>query len=106
MQTVLERQGLAAFAEVNVVRSVEEGIIDVAQANGLAGLESNTIMLGWRKDADHLAEFVRVMRRLEKLNKSVILGRAELYAFPREGQRQTANTMTWRNRKCEFRILC
>jgi len=93
MQAVIDRQGLPGFAEVNVVRSVEEGIIDVAQANGLAGFESNTILLGWREASEKsgLAEFLRVMRRLEKLNKSLVIGRAQLWEYPREGQRRTVD---------------
>ncbi len=88
MQRVLDQAGLSAFAEVNVVRSVEEGIIDVAQANGMAGLESNTVLLGWPNDRGKLVEQLRVMRRLERLNKSVVIGRARGSAFPREGQRR------------------
>jgi hypothetical protein len=91
MQGILDHQGLPGFAEVNVVRSVEEGIIDVAQANGLAGLESNTVLLGWREAAPQLADFLGVMRRLERLNKSVIIGRAQLWEYPREGQRRTVD---------------
>ena len=91
MQAIIDRQGLPGFAEVNVVRSVEGGIIDVAQANGLAGFESNTVLLGWREASTQLAEFLRIMRHLEKLNKSVIIGRAQLWEYPREGQRRTVD---------------
>ncbi len=89
LDRVLNREGLPAFAQVDVVRNVEEGIIDVAQAHGLAGLQSNTVVLGWRKEPERLAEFLRIMKRLERLNKSVLIGRSQLSAFPREGKRRT-----------------
>ncbi|MBN1505012.1 MAG: Na-K-Cl cotransporter [Candidatus Eisenbacteria bacterium] len=75
MQRVLDREGLLAFADAGVVRDVVDGIVDVAQANGMAGMESNTVMLGWPKEKELLAEFLRAMRRLERLKKSLIIGR-------------------------------
>ena len=43
----LEEKGITAFAEVEVVPTYEEGVIAVAQANGIAGISSNTVMFGW-----------------------------------------------------------
>ena len=37
-QQVLEDEGLAVFAELDVVRDVAGGIVSVAQANGMAGM--------------------------------------------------------------------
>jgi len=86
IQALLVQEGLVAFAEANVVPELVEGISTVAQANGMAGMESNTILLGWPKDRAMLGEFLRVMRRLESLKKSVIIGRINpRYLFPREG---------------------
>jgi hypothetical protein len=88
MQEVLDRERLVVFAELNVVNDVVEGITNVSQANGMAGLESNTVLLGWPKKKELLAEFLRVMRRLEQLNKSLIIGRIQpKRLFPREGAR-------------------
>ena len=72
---VLRREGLVAFPEVDVVYSVTTGMVDVAQANGMAGLESNTILMGWPKEEERIAEFLTVIRSLEQLNKSAIIGR-------------------------------
>jgi hypothetical protein len=88
---VLQREGLTAFAKTDVVGGVESGIVGVTQAVGLAGMEINTVMLGWRKEPQHLAEFLRVMRRLEVLHKSVLIGRSQLSAFPREGRLRTVD---------------
>jgi potassium/chloride transporter 4/5/6 len=86
IQGLLDKEGLVAFAEVDVVSDVVEGIVDVSQANGLAGIESNTVLIGWAKESARLAEFLRAMRRLERLQKSLIIGRIQpRYLFPREG---------------------
>jgi hypothetical protein len=88
LDAALDREGVIAFSEVNVVRSIEQGIIDIAQANGMAGFQSNLVMVGWRRDPAKLAEFLRVMKRLERLNKSVLIGRTQITSWLREGQRR------------------
>ncbi len=76
IQAQLDQEGLVAFAEVNVVPSVEQGIVSVAQANGIAGIESNTVLLGWPSSLAGLTALLRVIGRLEKLHKSLLIGRA------------------------------
>ncbi|MFH1514531.1 MAG: Na-K-Cl cotransporter, partial [bacterium] len=71
IQKLVDDENLVVFAEVNVVKDVVEGITSVSQANGMAGLESNTVMLGWPKNKELMVEFMRVMRRLEHLKKSL-----------------------------------
>ncbi|OGF59559.1 MAG: hypothetical protein A2Y62_03720 [Candidatus Fischerbacteria bacterium RBG_13_37_8] len=86
MQDLLNREGLVVFAETNIVNDVVEGISSVAQANGMAGLQSNTILLGWPKERAMLVQFLSTMRNLEKLRKSLVIGRVQpRYLFPREG---------------------
>lgn len=87
MNKVLDENGLVVFGEVDVVHRIDRGIVDVVQANGIAGLDSNTVMLGW-PNADNLIQFLGVMKRLEKLNKSVIIGRPRASAPAREGRRR------------------
>jgi len=72
---VLREEGITAFGEMDVVGSVAEGIVAVCQANGMAGMESNTVMLGLPEDPERLAAILGVARRLEKLHKSLLLGR-------------------------------
>ena len=83
---ILRSEGIVAFAEVDMVSSIERGIIDVVQANGMAGLDSNTIMLGWRNDRERLAAFLRILRRLERLHKSIIIARPAAWAPARQGK--------------------
>jgi len=86
---VLRQEGIVAFGEVDVVANVEQGILAVAQANGIAGIESNTVILGWPNDLERLAHFLRVIRPLNYLNQSLLIGRAEPLAPLQEGQRRT-----------------
>ena len=84
----LERERMLAFPEVDIVRDVITGITDVAQANGIAGLDSNTILLGWPKGQERLVEFFEAVSRLARLNKSVIIGRVQPGLMPREGEKR------------------
>lgn len=86
---VLRQEGVVAFGEVDVVANIEQGIMDVAQANGIAGIESNTVILGWPDDRERLTNFLRVMRPLSRLNQSLLIGRAEPLAPLQEGRRRT-----------------
>jgi len=72
---VIEAERILVFPEVDVVEDVVDGIVNVTQANGMAGMASNTVLLGWPSDLKLRAEFLRVMKKLERLNKSFILGR-------------------------------
>ena len=83
IQAQLDAQGVVAFAEVNVVPSVEQGIVSVSQANGIAGIESNTVLLGWPGSLAGLTALLRVIGRLEKLHKSLLIGRAPEIATAR-----------------------
>ncbi len=86
IETILDQEGLVAFAEVDVVRNVLDGITSVAQANGMAGLQSNTVLLGWPDERAVLVEFLHTMKRLERLHKSLIIGRIEpRHLYPRMG---------------------
>ncbi|MEZ4270708.1 MAG: hypothetical protein R3C68_04530 [Myxococcota bacterium] len=84
---VLGDEGIIAFAEVDVVPYIDRGIVEVVQANGLAGFESNTVLLGWPNDLVRLSEIMRVLRRLERLNKSVIIGKLEGLVSARQNRR-------------------
>ena len=90
MQDFVENEGLVVFPEVDVVPEIVDGIVSVAQANGMAGIESNTIMVGWPDDRERLTAFVKVMRRMEYLHKSFIIARIRpRYIFRRESVRRT-----------------
>ncbi len=75
MKQVADAEGVVVFPEVDAVNDVVEGIVNVSQANGMAGLSSNTVLLGWPTAPALQNEFMRVVRKLERLNKSVLLAR-------------------------------
>ncbi len=75
MDRDMEQEGLVAFGEVNVVRDFERGAMDVAQANGIAGLHSNTVMFGWSRRPERLVSQLRMMRTLSALGISTIIAR-------------------------------
>lgn len=74
---LLKREGIVAFGEVDVVQDIERGIVAVAQANGIAGIESNTVLLGWPDSHERLVHFLRVIRRLRRLNQSLLIGKVQ-----------------------------
>ncbi len=85
MRALFDAENLVVFPEADVVRGFVDGIVAVAQANGVAGIESNTVLIGWPKETDRLAELLQVMQRLEKLNRSFVIGRFRPgFTLPRE----------------------
>ncbi|MCH9649432.1 MAG: Na-K-Cl cotransporter [Deltaproteobacteria bacterium] len=75
MNTSLSEAGLTAFAEVDVVQDFEAGALAVAQANGIAGITSNTIMFGWSEKLDRGVSRLRIMRKAARLGKSTVICR-------------------------------
>ncbi|MCP4218833.1 MAG: Na-K-Cl cotransporter [bacterium] len=68
-------KGLRTFPEVILAPNFDEGVEMTVQANGLAGLASNTVMFGWSDKPERLAQFFRIMRRIGKLGKSMIISK-------------------------------
>jgi len=92
MDEQLADEGLTAFAEVDVVTRFESGVIAVAQANGIAGIASNTLMLGWSDKEERLVSLLRVMRRASLIGKSTIICRT----VPRQwGARHRSIDVWW-----------
>lgn len=86
MDAVLKDAGIPAFAEVNVVRDIARGVIAVTQANGLGSLEANTVMVGWPDSRQRLIAFLKTIRPLKQLNRSLVIGRLEKIAPLHEGR--------------------
>ncbi|HSR67024.1 MAG TPA: Na-K-Cl cotransporter [Acidobacteriota bacterium] len=71
----LRAADLVAFAETDIVDDFEEGAVQVLQANGIAGIASNTIMFGWSEKTDRLPSVLRITRKAAMLGKSTLLCR-------------------------------
>jgi amino acid transporter len=70
---ILRKNGMVAFCEVDVVPDLESGLVTVVQANGIAGVQSNTVLLRWPRTEDFPEEVARVMRRFDALDKSLLV---------------------------------
>ena len=77
MEGFLTQEGIAAFAEADVVSNIEDGLVSVAQANGMGGLNSNTILMGWPTEQRGLERTLRSLRAISQLGKSLIIGRVD-----------------------------
>lgn len=75
MRHFLEEREIAAFSEVNVVDDFESGVVHLAQANGIGQLGCNTLMFGWTDDPERMASYFRIMRRVSRLNLSMVICR-------------------------------
>ena len=72
----LAELGVVAFGEVDIVEDFEQGAVAVAQANGIAGIESNTVMFGWSEKAHRQISQLRIIERLALLGKSAVISRS------------------------------
>ncbi|GAB4561592.1 MAG: Na-K-Cl cotransporter [Geothermobacteraceae bacterium] len=86
---LLHREGIPAYGEVHVVPRVETGLIAVAQANGMAELQSNTVLVGWPDERKRLVTFLRAIRSLHRLNKSLLIGKVHDPAPLPEGEHRS-----------------
>jgi solute carrier family 12 (potassium/chloride transporter), member 4/6 len=86
---VLRKAGITAFGEVTVTDNIEQGLMAVAQANGIGDMASNTILLGWPDDPQRLIHFLRVIRPLSRLSRSLLLGQVEPLVPLHEGRPRT-----------------
>ena len=77
MESFLKQEAVTAFAETDVVRNIEDGLVSVAQANGMGGLNSNTLLMGWPAGPRGLERVLRSLRAFSQLGKSLILGRID-----------------------------
>ncbi len=71
----LEAIGVVGFPDVDIVADFENGAVAVAQSNGIAGIESNTVMFGWPEKVDRQEAMLRIVEQLAQLEKSAVIGR-------------------------------
>ncbi|MEX2279625.1 MAG: amino acid permease [Acidimicrobiia bacterium] len=72
--TELEQLGVVGFPEVDIVDDFVAGVVSVAQANGIAGIDSNMVMFGWSDKPDRQENVLRVIEKLALLGKSAVIG--------------------------------
>ena len=87
----LDELGVTGFPEVDIVSDYESGAISIAQSNGIAGIDSNTVMFGWSDKPERQAAMLRVIEQLAKLEKSAVIGRI----VPRTWNDQRRSIHVW-----------
>jgi solute carrier family 12 (potassium/chloride transporter), member 4/6 len=73
----LEELRIAGFGEVEIVPEFASGALAIAQANGIAGIESNTVMFGWSGKPERRATVLGVIERLSILGISSVISAAQ-----------------------------
>ena len=68
----LAEQNVTAFAESTIVNDFYQGVLDILQAHGIAGLEPNTALMGWSSQAEGQWAQLNLMRRAVALKKSLL----------------------------------
>ncbi|MCD4827832.1 MAG: amino acid permease [Candidatus Cloacimonetes bacterium] len=102
MNACLEQEGILAFSEIDLVPDFENGAITVTQANGIAGLNSNTILFGWSDKRERMQAQIRIMRAVEIANKSTIIIRTD--EFSRETPKKRID-LWWRGKHSNSDIM-
>ncbi len=69
----IRQRGMNAFSESQVVPDFNLGVLTIAQSHGIAGLEPNSILMGWSRETEGRKNQMRLVRELVQLDKSVIL---------------------------------
>jgi amino acid transporter len=87
MDADIRKAGLQIFSEVDIVTDFESGAISVAQANGIAGLQSNTVMFGWPDKRVRQERLLRIMSSMAMLKKSTIIARVNRTQEPGQKRR-------------------
>jgi len=75
MSDFYKSENLHVFPEVNVIEDFESGIISAIQANGMAGLTCNTVMICWPDEIAYLSKHLSIMRRIASLHRSFVIGK-------------------------------
>ncbi len=73
MQKDLKSEGFQALTEVNVVSDFKTGIYSVASSHGLAGLKTNTVVLGWSQTEKDQIRELEIINQLSNSDKNILL---------------------------------
>lgn len=61
------------FTRKQSCENIYDGIEQIAQTYGFAGIEPNTIMMGWARDSKEPGRFIQLLRKLESLDINLLL---------------------------------
>lgn len=87
MSDFYKSENLHVFPEINVIENFESGVISAIQANGMAGLTCNTVMICWPDKIEYLSKYLSIMRRIASLHRSFVIGKIENSDFIHKKQK-------------------
>lgn len=73
MRKEFRLQQVQAFPEVHVTPDFESGVIGIVQANGFAGMQSNTVMFGWPEETQKIIRLIRMVSAITSIRRNTIL---------------------------------
>lgn len=75
MKEKLKAHGFSAFCEVHPVSDLEQGIVVISRGHGVAGLRTNTVVLGWAGSKSAQEVQMRQARKLQPHGKNLLICR-------------------------------
>ncbi|QQR91986.1 MAG: hypothetical protein IPJ88_07250 [Myxococcales bacterium] len=63
------------FYRVDIVDDIYPGVVSVAQSYGIGSFQANTVMLGWLSKDDRAEGYLKMLRDLVRLDRSILLVR-------------------------------
>ena len=102
IRSYIQQHRMTAIAEAEIVPDFYQGVAMIAQAHGLGGLESNTVVLGWSRQHEGRVRELALMRKLFTLQKTVLF----LWMDPerRFGEKQVINVW-WRGQSSNANLM-
>ncbi|NNE26182.1 MAG: amino acid permease [Saprospiraceae bacterium] len=92
MYSDLQELGIEAFCEVNIVKHLDTGSLEIARAHGIAGLKSNTIMEGVSERISYRPEQISKLRSMADYGKNIIYAKINRH-LPKDDR--SNNILIW-----------
>lgn len=73
MQKELEKEGLQALTEVNVVNDLKQGMYQIAASHGIAGIKTNTVVFGWSSTMEGKIQELQIVNNLAAAGKNILI---------------------------------
>lgn len=75
VEPLIERKFPNVFFRVDIVDDIYQGAVTISQSYGLGSFEANTVMIGWPKKLERADAYVRMLRDMTSLDRSLLLVR-------------------------------
>ncbi|OUR91916.1 hypothetical protein A9Q87_08935 [Flavobacteriales bacterium 34_180_T64] len=73
MQKDLDKAGLQALTEVNIVGDFKRGMYQVAASHGVAGIKTNTVVFGWSGTTEGRIQELQIINELSSTGKNILM---------------------------------